>query len=972
MRSPRLLAGLLACAVWASYTHAAPVGRVQVGFSPVGGAGAAAAGAAGAAVNSSLRSPASLSLGASSLPSASENPALVLGEISARYGTDPDPDAVADLGEGDYAEVRSGFMPAAAPKALGRNLPAGPGEAVAVKIPYLDPGGMIAHEAEVSRRLEKAGGGDVFVRAVEDPEQGVLVMEKLEGYRPMEEWMDAQGKVPMRTFKKIASQLMRGLEVLEKAGLVHSDLKPDNVLIAPDGSVKIVDFGITADVKAYPPYKDYAGWRGGLYVYTSDNQLHNGPAEFSDDRHSVGVLLGRLGALVPGVKPGDRIELASLSEKPKKKAEPSRRGKNAADGERVRKLLVRRLRERIGVLVRGVEEGRQWEELAELEAAAYRGSAAKPGLKTSAKVEAARVLMRMLGDPQLIVQSKGFIKFVGLKEAAALEAVSRRYFQTKPPGKAERELMERLRDETPIELDEALPSVDRRTRKWFLEPSRRKMRDLPDRGLSKRKDHLKSELERVRSRGAGARNFGLPSWVRLRAPEAIKGKKAAAVDAALAKVSPSVSKGPRVLSAEELDLLHDGRAAPSRTLTQGRRRTREHNNLRAAAELVNGWVREGRDLDLDMLQSLGAVLLKGTEKWREAGRLRGFENGLDVRGDHVSFAILEHLLAYLRDFMAWYDANKGTMHPVKLAALSYQQLVRIHPLINTNGRAGRLIMDFILQRNGYLPAVFEGIDDATITRHAADVIGWVSEGVQRADELTGEAGGPSAETAAETGAEAFAGFAQDLAPMPDVEADPYEDVRAWMREGLAKYDELIGKLSDALGDVTFIYPMMGPDLYPSIRRPTFPIEYDVDDPKRGRRMLSEVMERDVSSSDENLLTSEAIDARKFDEYAGRLKAIRGRRVLILKGASMYLDMYTTKRSASVLRRFFREVLRPGDMVLVLNKKDLPNMAVAEEEGLRRAGPVLGLRNEDTLFAEHEVMDAKVLFLPDAFGLWVKD
>ncbi len=281
VRIPRLWAGLLLFALPSSLVHAAVVGPVRVA---VQGVNAAASGA--------------VMTSAKLLPSASENPALVLSLISSRYKTDPSPEVVADLGEGDFAEVRSGVMPTPAPLMMGV-LPVAPGEPVAVKIPYLDPGGMIAHEAEVSRRLREAGGEELFAQAAQDPELNVLVMEKLKGYRTLDEWMASRSRIGPKTYKRIAAQLKRGLAVLEAAGLVHSDLKPDNVMVGPGMRVKIVDFGITAEEGAYPPYPDYDGWRGGLYVYTSENQLHNGPAAYADDRHSVDVMLSRLATLLP-------------------------------------------------------------------------------------------------------------------------------------------------------------------------------------------------------------------------------------------------------------------------------------------------------------------------------------------------------------------------------------------------------------------------------------------------------------------------------------------------------------------------------------------------------------------------------------------------------------------------------------------------------------------------------------------------
>ncbi|MBI4424085.1 MAG: hypothetical protein HY554_10185 [Elusimicrobia bacterium] len=217
----------------------------------------------------------------------------VLAAVAARYGTDPEPEPAARLGLGDWAEVRAGVLPARPPRALGRPLPARPGGAVAVKIPYEDPGGMMSHEARVSRRLTQAGGGALFVRAAYDPQLGVLVMERLRGHVSLGDWLESR-RVTRAQADRIRAQLGRVLAALEASGLVHSDLKPEHVLVGPGARLKVIDFGIAAERGAYPPYPGFEGWRGGHVDYVSPNQLSNGPAAFEDDRHAVSVLLRRL------------------------------------------------------------------------------------------------------------------------------------------------------------------------------------------------------------------------------------------------------------------------------------------------------------------------------------------------------------------------------------------------------------------------------------------------------------------------------------------------------------------------------------------------------------------------------------------------------------------------------------------------------------------------------------------------------
>ncbi len=55
----------------------------------------------------------------------------------------------------------------------------------------------------------------------------------------------------------------------------------------------------------------------------------------------------------------------------------------------------------------------------------------------------------------------------------------------------------------------------------------------------------------------------------------------------------------------------------------------------------------------------------------------------------------------LREFFRWHDKNKNSIHPVELAALMHLKFVAIHPFADGNGRVSRLMMNFVLNRNGF-------------------------------------------------------------------------------------------------------------------------------------------------------------------------------------------------------------------------------------------------------------------------------
>ncbi|MEC4003774.1 Fic family protein [Flavobacterium sp. SUN052] len=62
----------------------------------------------------------------------------------------------------------------------------------------------------------------------------------------------------------------------------------------------------------------------------------------------------------------------------------------------------------------------------------------------------------------------------------------------------------------------------------------------------------------------------------------------------------------------------------------------------------------------------------------------------------------------MEDYFIWFEENKSKLHPVILAAEMHERLVTIHPFIDGNGRASRLVMNLILLQNGYVIANIKG------------------------------------------------------------------------------------------------------------------------------------------------------------------------------------------------------------------------------------------------------------------------
>src|SRR5271170_3366888 len=65
-----------------------------------------------------------------------------------------------------------------------------------------------------------------------------LVMEYIEGESP-------QGPLPLKEALKIARQIADALAAAHDKGIIHRDLKPANIRVKPDGTVKVLDFGLS-------------------------------------------------------------------------------------------------------------------------------------------------------------------------------------------------------------------------------------------------------------------------------------------------------------------------------------------------------------------------------------------------------------------------------------------------------------------------------------------------------------------------------------------------------------------------------------------------------------------------------------------------------------------------------------------------------------------------------------------------------
>jgi tetratricopeptide (TPR) repeat protein len=162
-------------------------------------------------------------------------------------------------------------------------------QAVAIKLMGDSYGKELTHqwrEAALLRLLQLPG----VVQLIEEGSEGgttYLVMELVEG-RPF------PGDEARGDWSKIEGPLRRLLETLERVhleGIVHRDLKPHNVLVKEDGSVVLLDFGLSLDPNLTAPLTSTPSRIVGTPAYLAPEQWRSEPVSRQTDLWAVGIML---------------------------------------------------------------------------------------------------------------------------------------------------------------------------------------------------------------------------------------------------------------------------------------------------------------------------------------------------------------------------------------------------------------------------------------------------------------------------------------------------------------------------------------------------------------------------------------------------------------------------------------------------------------------------------------------------------
>lgn len=121
--------------------------------------------------------------------------------------------------------------------------------------------------------------------------------------------------------------------------------------------------------------------------------------------------------------------------------------------------------------------------------------------------------------------------------------------------------------------------------------------------------------------------------------------------------------------------------------------------IEAHKKVFNEMINYKRDLSLQVILKWHKLLLERTHS-DIAGKTRTHQ--VKVVGSKTKFPYPLEIEILLKEFIEWYHKHKNNLNPLELAALVHLRFVSIHPFTDGNGRISRLLMNFVLSRNGYL------------------------------------------------------------------------------------------------------------------------------------------------------------------------------------------------------------------------------------------------------------------------------
>jgi serine/threonine protein kinase/beta-lactam-binding protein with PASTA domain len=152
-----------------------------------------------------------------------------------------------------------------------------------------DFAGRFVREARAAARLSHPNVVSIFDQG-DDDGTVFLAMEYVRGHT-LRDLIRSEAPMPPARALALLDPVLAALAAAHRAGLIHRDVKPENVLLAEDGTVKVADFGLARAVSAETQHTATGGVLIGTVSYLSPELVVDGRADARSDVYAAGVVL---------------------------------------------------------------------------------------------------------------------------------------------------------------------------------------------------------------------------------------------------------------------------------------------------------------------------------------------------------------------------------------------------------------------------------------------------------------------------------------------------------------------------------------------------------------------------------------------------------------------------------------------------------------------------------------------------------
>ncbi len=159
-------------------------------------------------------------------------------------------------------------------------------------------------EAKALARLENSNIVNVY--ALRETDFGLFMVMEYVQAKTVSEWMKEKSSFSVKETLDITKQILNAIGHAHKVGVIHRDIKPNNVLLCEDGTVKVMDFGLAKVIQESGSQNTVTQTAAGTLYYMSPEQIKGlGNVDNRSDIYSIGMTVYEM---IAGKTPFEKSE----------------------------------------------------------------------------------------------------------------------------------------------------------------------------------------------------------------------------------------------------------------------------------------------------------------------------------------------------------------------------------------------------------------------------------------------------------------------------------------------------------------------------------------------------------------------------------------------------------------------------------------------------------------------------------------